>query len=265
MVDLDAEPNTPVHPAATVMLLRDTAEGPEVFMLRRTTSAAFARGAYVFPGGRVDDTDSATELEPYCRGLDDAAASDTLGLDAGGLAFWVAAVRECFEEAGVLLGSRRSGAPLDLTNGERDDVHDGALSMAELCSRHDLELDVGDVLYVAHWVTPRGESRRFDTRFFLAAAPVDQDPLHDDSETIASRWYRPADALAAMNAREVMLMPPTIAMLEMLGQHQTTAEAIDSARRAGPPPRIEPRLRLRPDGKFAGVSLPGDPDYDALA
>jgi 8-oxo-dGTP pyrophosphatase MutT (NUDIX family) len=264
MIEIDLSRDVPVRPAATVMLLRDAPGGLEVFMLRRTTNAAFAGGAYVFPGGRVDDVDSAVTLEPYCEGLDDRSASATLGVDRGGLAFWVAAVRECFEEAGVLLGRRRSGEPLDLTNGERHAVYDGTLSMVDLCAQHDVLLELGSVVYVAHWVTPRGEARRFDTRFFLAAAPPDQDPLHDDGETIDSRWFAPADALAALEAGELTMMPPTIAQLHILSAHGTSQGALDAALRADPPPRIEPRLRFDESGRLVGVALPGDPDYDSL-
>ena len=98
----------PVRPAATVMLLRDRPDGLEVFMLQRTLSAAFARGQYVFPGGKVDDADHGEAFEPICDGLDDATASARMGMDHGGLAWLVAAIRECFEEAGVLL-ARRAG------------------------------------------------------------------------------------------------------------------------------------------------------------
>jgi 8-oxo-dGTP pyrophosphatase MutT (NUDIX family) len=264
MIDIDVSRDVPVRPAATVMLVRDAPGGLEVFMLRRTTNAAFAGGAFVFPGGRVDDADSAKALEPHCEGLDDRTASRTLGVERGGLAYWVAAVRECFEEAGVLLGRRHSGDPLDLTNGERHAVYDGTLSMADLCAQHDLLLELGSVVYVAHWVTPRGETRRFDTRFFLAAAPHDQDPLHDDGETIASRWFAPVDALAALDAGEIVMMPPTIAQLRSLSEHRTTDEALQAALRAEPPPRIEPRLRFDDAGQLVGVSMPGDPDYDSL-
>ena len=96
-----------------------------MFVLRRTANAVFAADMYVFPGGRVDDVDHAAELEPYCDGLDDATASARLGIDNGGLAFWVAAVRECFEEAGVLLARRRDGGPLVIDEADRVAVHDG--------------------------------------------------------------------------------------------------------------------------------------------
>lgn len=261
----DFDPRSvPIKPAATVMLLRDVADGIEVYMLRRSMKAVFAGGVYVFPGGRVDDADSAKELEPYCRGLDDAAASKALGIDHGGLAFWVAAIRECFEEAGVLIGRHRDGRPPELDDDVRHAVHDGELSIEELCERYDLVLDVGEIAYVSHWLTPVGEPRRFDTRFFLTAAPDGQEPVHDNHETVASWWVKPQDALAAMEAGDLFLMPPTIANLRSLVPHSTTASALEAARAAGPPERIEPRMRLDDEGRFAGVALPDDPDYASL-
>ena len=174
------------------MLVRDAEPGVEVFVLRRTAAAAFAAGMYVFPGGRVDDVDGALSIEPYCDGLDDATASARLGIESGGLAFWVAAVRECFEEAGVLLRPASDGGATAFDEAERGAVHAGTLSMEELCRRDGLVLDLGAIRYVAHWVTPVGESpRRFDTRFFLAAAPHGQEGAHDDTELVHSMWVEP--------------------------------------------------------------------------
>ena len=152
-------------------------------MLLRTSQASFAAGTYVFPGGRVDEADGAADIEHWCDGRDDGSASAALGVDRGGLAYWVAAVRECFEEAGVLLARRRDGAPLALDESDRKAVHAGELSMEELCRRDDLVLDLGAIRYIAHWVTPKNEGpRRFDTRFFLVAAPHDQEGTHDDAD-----------------------------------------------------------------------------------
>jgi 8-oxo-dGTP pyrophosphatase MutT (NUDIX family) len=247
------------------MLARDDEIGVEVFVLRRTSNAAFAAGMYVFPGGKVDDVDGAAAIEPYCQGLDDAEASRLLGVDHGGLAYWVAAVRECFEEAGVLLARRRDGGPPVFDDEDRRAVHAGELSMVELCRRHDLVLDLSAIRYVAHWVTPVGESpRRFDTRFFLAAVPEDQEGLHDDVETVDSRWVRPLDAIAQAEAGEIQLMPPTIATLRFVGAHATAEDALAAADAAGPPPRIQPKIRRDDSGRIIGVSMPGDPDYDAL-
>ncbi len=184
----------PVKPAATVMLVRDALDGDagvEVFMLRRTANAVFGAGMFVFPGGRVDGVDGADDIAPFCRGLDDDAASRQLGIDHGGLAYWVAAIRECFEEAGVLLAAPRNGGPLALRNEDRHEIHDSSLSMVELCRRDDLVLDLSTTHYVDHWITPIGEQRRFDTRFFVTELPDDQEPLHDDKETVESSGSAP--------------------------------------------------------------------------
>jgi 8-oxo-dGTP pyrophosphatase MutT (NUDIX family) len=252
----------PALPAATVMLVRDAPpSGLEVFVLRRTASATFAAGMYVFPGGRVDEADGSAEVEPVCSGLDDDVASKALGVDHGGLAFWVAAVRECFEEAGVLLARRRDGGPVRIDDSERRAVHAGELSIANLCRRHDLVLDLSAIRYVAHWVTPIGEARRFDTRFFLAAAPPGQHGTHDDVELVDSRWVRPADAIALADAGELLMLPPTLANLRTLAESDTVEFALAAADAAGPPPRIQPWLRRDASGRVVGIALPGDPDY----
>ncbi len=236
-----------------------------MFVLRRTASAAFAAGMYVFPGGRVDDIDHADSLEPYCDGLDDATASARLGIDHGGLAYWVAAVRECFEEAGVLLARRRDGGPLTVVEADRRAVHDGSLPIEELCRRDGLVLDLNAIRYIAHWVTPEGQQpRRFDTRFFLAAAPHGQDGVHDDVELVDSMWVTPTEAIAQAEARSLLMLPPTIANLRVVAECADAAAALAVADAIGTPPRIQPKLRRAPDGSPAGVSLPGDPDYDTL-
>jgi 8-oxo-dGTP pyrophosphatase MutT (NUDIX family) len=253
------------QPAATVLLVRDAEpSGVEVFVLRRTASAVFAADMYVFPGGRVDDIDHAAELEPYCDGLDDATASARLGIERGGLAYWVAAVRECFEEAGVLLARRRDGGPLVVADADRRAVHAGELSMEELCRRDDLVLDLTAIRYIAHWVTPVGESpRRFDTRFFLAAAPNDQEGTHDDAELVHSMWVRPAEAVAQAEAGALLMMPPTIANLRFVSACHDADAALAAADAVGTPPRIQPKRRPTTDGSRQ-VALPGDPDYDDL-
>ncbi len=261
----------PVRPAATVMLLRDHDGALEVFMLQRTHSAAFARSQYVFPGGRVDDTDHGDEFEPVCDALDDATASSRLGVDHGGLAWYVAAIRECFEEAGVLLARPTDNdAPVSFDdpgvaerfNAARHRVHAGEGSLVELCLVERLLLLPARLQCVAHWLTPVGEARRFDTRFFVAEAPPSQQPLHDDTETIASIWVRPADALARRKAKELGMFPPTVASLRMLAEHATVAEAMSAAASIGVPPRLEPRLLVTQEGRFGGIRLPGEAGFD---
>jgi 8-oxo-dGTP pyrophosphatase MutT (NUDIX family) len=279
MTDVPPPPaDIPVRPAATVMLVRDGAVGLEVFMMRRTFTASFASGMWVFPGGRVDDADGADDLEAVCDGLDDVTASRLLGVARGGLAYWVAATRECFEEAGVLLARSRTpdGLPgpvvafdrpdvVERFERARHDIHDGRRSLLDLCDAEGLVLTTDGMHYVSHWITPKGEGKRFDTRFFLAAAPGGQEPLHDDGETIDSFWVSPVEALERKGHGDLALMPPTIANLEFIAPHATTESAVAAAAAVGVPRTILPKLRLDADGRLIGVAMPDDPDYDSLA
>ena len=262
----------PLRPASTVMLLRDSEHDMEVFMMQRTTTAAFASGMYVFPGGRVDDVDGASELDDLCEGLTDAEASDLLRVPSGGLAYWVAAIRESFEEAGVLLARDERGDFVRLNDPDsqqrfaaaRHAVHDGALSLAEFCQQEGLRLAVDTISYVSHWVTPVGEKRRFDTRFFVAVAPPAQDLMHDDKETIASLWVTPTDALGRAERGELAMIPPTVANLQFLAPHHSTSAAVAAAQTIGVPTPIVPKLRYGSDGRVVEVLFPDDPDYATL-
>ncbi|HSB86599.1 MAG TPA: NUDIX domain-containing protein [Ilumatobacteraceae bacterium] len=237
--------DVPAKPAATVLLLRDSADGLEVFMLRRTMSAAFARGMYVFPGGKVDEADG-----------------------EGDLGYLVAAIRECYEEAGVLLAHDSDGNMVfdgHPALAQRHAVHAGTIGLLQLCAEHGLTPATGDLAWVSHWITPIGESdRRFDTRFFVAAAPHGQSSRHDDTETIASEWVRPHDALRRAAERELTMMPPTISNLEAIADYPTAADAMSWARRQQRPTAILPRLRRNAEGRLSGISLPWDEDYADL-
>ena len=212
-----------VRPAATVMLLREAPTGFEVFMMKRTSRIDFG-GLHVFPGGKVHHEDAHGAMAAHCAGLSDAEASRRLGLAEDGLAFWVAAIRECFEEAGVLLaygpdgdlvraGKARWAAGLARL---RDELNAGARSFLEVCRATDMQLAVDRVAYFSHWLTPEGPPRRYDTRFFVALAPAQQEGVHDDSELVASGWVRPADALDARRRGEIEMIHPTFVTLEAL-------------------------------------------------
>jgi 8-oxo-dGTP pyrophosphatase MutT (NUDIX family) len=243
-----AETVLPAKPAATVLLLRDADidDGIEVFMLRRTKAAAFAGGMYVFPGGKVDAADG--------------------GGDEG---YVIAAIRECYEEAGVLLARDENGAMV--TDGHpslahRQDVYDGSVDLRDLCTRHQLTPAVDDLVWISHWITPVGESpRRFDTRFFITVAPRDQASRHDDNETIASAWVGPRDAMRREERGELTMMPPTMKNLEFVAAHRSAGAAMESARRLGRPSPILPRMRRDANGKVRGISLPEDDDYATLS
>lgn len=272
-----------IRPAATIMLVRDAVDdagGPtvEVCMLRRNLASEFVAGAYVFPGGSVDPEDYGPEVEALCRGRSDAEASAVLGLETGGLSYWVAALRECFEEAGVLLARHRSddgpggGSLLDTSEPEttrrfaayRDAVNDQRMGLLDICRAEDLVLVVDDVHYVSHWITPDLAPRRYDTRFFITAAPTGQIAHHDDGETIASIWVRPADALERNRAGEIELLPPTIANLRNVEPFRSTEEVMAWARQVTEVPTVLPVVLFEDDQVV--ILRPGDDGYEeALA
>ena len=264
----------PVKPAATVLLVRDAdAGGIEVFMLRRTFNAAFASGMFVFPGGKVDDVDGVEEIAELCDGLWDDGASELLGIASGGLAYWVACIRECFEEAGVLLARHQDTGKIirfddpvvaERFQKERANIHDGSVALLDLCEREGLTLTTDEIHYVSHWITPIGERRRFDTRFFIARAPSAQEPLHDDGETIASMWISPQEAIERAHEKDLMLMPPTKVNIEFLLPFSTADEVMEAASQVSRPQAILPKLKTDADGRVVGIAMPGDPGYAAL-
>lgn len=262
-----------IRDAATVMLVRDTEDerGPvmEVFMLRRNLNSDFVGGAYVFPGGAVDEADRHADLESICQGRSDAAASAQLGSSSGGLAYWVAAIRECFEEAGVLLavpdGADDVISFADAETAERFVEHrravdSGERRLIEICEQERLRLDVDRIHYFSHWITPEGPPRRYDTRFFVAAAPPEQYPLHDDRETIANLWVRPQDALDRHAAGDLDLILPTIKNLEAIGRFTRSADLLAHAEQISFVPAILPRIVQ--DGGGMRILLPDDRGYD---
>ncbi|HEU0202228.1 MAG TPA: MBL fold metallo-hydrolase [Burkholderiaceae bacterium] len=187
--------------AATLVVVRDGSAGMEVLLLRRVErSGDRSSGAFVFPGGTLDRGDRA--LHACCAGLDDAAACRRLGVGEHGLDFYVAAIRECFEEAGLLYAVDGTGAlvlpPLDNAGltALRAALRHGETTLQAVCERFGLRLAVDRLAYHSYWLTPRGLPKRFDTRFFVAEAPPAQVASFDTHETLEHRWIRPADALA---------------------------------------------------------------------
>ena len=270
--DLDpASPSigqVPLRDAATVLVLRDGDDGLEVFMLRRNLNSDFVGGAYVFPGGAVDPADRHADLEPLCEGRTDADASRRLGVESGGLAFWVAAIRESFEEAGLLLAYDTDGEFVDLDNAadvarwsaHRTEVDQGRRRIVELCSTEALRLAVDRMHYFGHWITPEGAPRRYDTRFFVTGAPANQTPLHDDHEVIANEWIRPAEALRRFREGSMVMLPPTVSSLKAMARFESASDALTAATEIAHVPAVLPRV-VSVDGGMR-IVLPGDPDYD---
>ncbi len=244
----------------------------EVCMLRRNLAAEFSAGAYVFPGGSVDAEDRSPAATALCRGRTDADASAILGVDSGGLAFWVAALRECFEEAGVMLAGTADGpdgpTPPDLSDRQlaerfaahRRALNEGSIGLVEVCKRENLVLAADTLHYVSHWITPQLSPRRYDTRFFVTAVPPGQEAEHDEGETIATVWVRPRAALAASTGAEVDLLPPTMANLRNLAPFRTTDEAMAWARQVTDVPTVLPIVLIE-DGHVL-ILRPGDAGYE---
>lgn len=261
---MSALPVVTLREAATVMLVRDDPD-LQVFMLRRNLNSEWVGGAYVFPGGAVDPGDRAREVLARCPDRDDAEASAQLGISDGGLGYWVAAVRETFEEAGVLLArAAPTGALVDPAEPRlarlRDELNAGAITFQELIESENLLLDVGALQAFSHWITPEGAPRRYDTRFFLAAAPDGHAYLHDETETVASRWVRPADALVASDRGELELIFPTRKSLEALSRFSHAADLLAAVAEATDvPPATQPRV-VRDHGGIR-LLLPFDAAY----
>ena len=202
--------------AASLLLYRDGASGLELLMLRRAERTGdLRRGAMVFPGGVLDAADRGAHR--WCLGPDDAEASARLGVAVGGLDFLVAAVRECFEEVGLLFAVRPDGSPFDAParaaelHPWRARLNDGEATLADFCSTFELRLDLRPLAYAAHWLTPPGVPKRFDTRFFAAPVPAGQTAQADLGEAVELQWLAPREALDA--ERGLKLLPVTRRLL----------------------------------------------------
>jgi 8-oxo-dGTP pyrophosphatase MutT (NUDIX family) len=246
----------PVRDAATVVLLRDAADGPEVYLLRRVRGMAFAAGMTVFPGGAVDPRDADTAVG--WTGPPPSAWTGPFDADeALARALLCAAVRETFEESGVLLAGPSDGevCGTDGPDWEADRVglEKRDFSLAELLHRRGLVLRADLLRPWAHWITPPGEgtSRRYDTRFFVAALPAGQSTRDVTSEADFVEWVRPADALAQFRRGERPMMPPTIVTLEDVAAYGSVADVLAAGRSVS---RIQPELSRTDAGPV--VTLP---------
>jgi 8-oxo-dGTP pyrophosphatase MutT (NUDIX family) len=249
-------PAEPV-PSATLLLVRDGRSGLEVFMVKRHHRIDFVPGAMVFPGGKVDPGDRDAALQARCLG------TDTLPPDE--LVLRVAAIREAFEECGVLLARPAGEAGLvpparlrELDARHREALHAGRIGLRAVVEQEDLELACDLPVPFAHWITPEFMKRRFDTHFFLVPAPPDQVADHDGRESVDSVWISPAQAIAEERADRLNIIFPTLMNLELLGRSPTVAEAVAAARRR-PVVTVLPRVRQTEAG--AMLCIPPEAGY----
>jgi 8-oxo-dGTP pyrophosphatase MutT (NUDIX family) len=243
-------PAAPV-PAATIMMLRDGDDGLEVFMVVRHHQIDFASGALVFPGGKADPQDFDPALAPYLDGA--ATAEDMRGVQ-------VSAIREAFEECGILL-ARSEGEPA-LISGERlaeleryrTSLHRGEVTVTEFVRRERLRLACDQLVHFAHWVTPDMMPKRFDTHFFLAVAPADHLAVHDGHESVDSVWIRPAEVLAQAERGERTVIFPTLRNVEKLAAFATVDDALAGTRQARVV-RVLPWTERRDDGNWLCIPV----------
>ncbi len=221
----------PIRPAATVIIVRDAEPQFEIFMLRRTNSAVFAGGMYVFPGGRVDDDDAASAYRNIINGPDVSQSTQQQALGENWQQYWLTGIRETFEEAGFLLAYDQHGEILafdetshDRFHSYRQQLHDGDISLSEICEVESLTLALDRIHFFNRWITPPGRPRRFDTRFFITAAPVSQTGLHDGHETVDSLWISPNEALTRYRDGDLGLMKVTEMQLANFSQYTTADE-----------------------------------------
>lgn len=244
------------RPSSTIVLVRQGDLAPEVFMVHRHAATDFG-GAHAFPGGIVDAVDA--QVHTYCRGLTDAVASSRLGVKSGGLDAFSAAIRELFEESGVLLADLKH-TDLDLAS-VRASLNDGSLRWTEFLQGNEISLQAESLHYIAHWVTPPTKSKRYSTRFFLAQLPSYQLAEHCGLELTDSVWSTASDMLAAVRQGSVKMFFPTIRTLENIARFKTTDALVEWARSSAERgiTTMLPVTILR-NGKNE-IVLPGDSDY----
>ena len=259
--------------AATVMPLRPADPGFEVFMVRRHEESGFMGDRYVYPGGKLDESDCTDKVVDHVTGMTPEEARERLDEEIAplrALGLYLAGVRETFEEAGLLLARRRGEeAFVDLVSDEataerfaeaREALHSGELAISEFVDREDLTVPLDRIGYFAHWITPYVEERRYDTRFFVVSAPEHQEPLHDEHETTDSVWIRPSEIVEKNRREELKLAPPTLRTLQKLAEFDSVDAVLEFARTYRPPTLL-PHMEAV-DAEIL-LLLPGDPDYPA--
>jgi 8-oxo-dGTP pyrophosphatase MutT (NUDIX family) len=244
---------TGLIPSATILLTRDGPMGLEVFMVVRHHKIDSFSGALVFPGGKVDRGDTNDAVRARIDGAD--------GLDDREFSMRVAAIREAYEECGVLLareegsGALVNAARLRMLEPMRNALNKNELDIGALLEKSGLRLAADLLTPFAHWITPNIMPKRFDTRFYLASAPEDHLAVHDGSESVDSVWIRPADAIAEAEAGTKTVIFPTRMNVLKLGRSPNVAHAIETAR-SKPVVTVEPKV----DGKV--LRIPAEAEYD---
>lgn len=247
------------RPASTMLLLRDGPAGMQVFMVVRHHQIDFASGALVFPGGSVDKSDHELALKPEFY-------SSSAGLDDVSIALRIAALRETFEESGILLARQRGGEAMiaadhaaRIADSHRVALCEGRVAFASIVADNDLVLAPDQLEYYARWITPTGLPKRFDTRFFLAKAPPDQLGRHDGRESTDSIWISPREAVEGGASGRFKLPFPTTRNLIKLDKNSSVDAALTETR-GTPVVTVEPVMSM--DGDKRILTIPAEAGYD---
>lgn len=255
MSDSEAKQAVAPVPAATILIVRDGASGLEVFMVKRHHQIDFVAGALVFPGGKAARGDFDAALAEYADGIS-AWSTEMRAIGA-------AAIREAFEESGILLardadtGAIVSESRLDALEPYRHAIEKGETSLLEMLRAERLKLACDELVHFAHWVTPKNMPKRFDTHFFLARAPQGHAGRHDGRESVDSIWIRPEEAISDRKRWNVIF--PTKLNLMKLARSSNVADALAAAR-ATPPLTVEPWVEPGPEGNI--LRIRDDAGYD---
>lgn len=244
----------PIRPAATIVLARDGAQGMEVCLLRRSHKSSFMASVIVYPGGGVDDADF------VLANADRIVASRALWKDVEQRAFAIAAVREAFEESGLLTAKFKRAPTQDQLDSLRFALREGEIPFAEVLQALEAQIDLDELWYFDRWVTPPWETKRYDTKFYFARAPEGQRFYSDGEEVTDERWMTPAQTLERYRERELILAPPTWATIKDLMAFERVDDAIAYAATAKPY-AICPHFMPLEDKGTGVILLPGDPDY----
>lgn len=256
--NVEHPPETPAtpRPAATIVLLRDGEEGLELLLMRRNRKAGFVPGAYVFPGGRVDRGDAGEALVARVDALSPETAARRLamaGAEPPAIAYYLAAVREAFEETGILVARRADGSapPTAAEDADvdalREELMEDLIGLDEVLDALECRIDGRALEYLAHWITPEPEPRRYDTRFFAARVPRGATPVIDPREMTDGLWLTPSDALRRNDGGSLPMVFPTIKTLEQLEPYGDARTALAKLGRREVP-AIMPRLVVTPTG-----------------
>ena len=250
------------------MIVRDSDIGVQVFMMKRSLRSSFG-GIWVFPGGILEDQDQDIVKKNYCNGIDEKKAKAILNYDQESLTYWIASLRETFEETGALIANRDNNSFFTPTEDEainlerlRSDLNNGKISFISILKQLKLKIALERLIYISHWITPDVETKRYTTRFFLTSLNEEVTMTHDDLEGTDSKWIGINEALEAHKAGRISLIMPTIKNLESISSYKNTQEMISAknAIKAKDIPAIEPKF-FKENGQWKGL-LPGEYGYE---